>query len=277
MPSKIKEREALKSEAEMCSRFISIIPPEWIVYPETGGFDMLLVRKDDGFQIGVEAKLKLNAKVISQAEEERSSYSVLRPGPDCRAVLVPEDCGMDLMYLCGLLGLEVIKFKPKYSEEYATEYFGRHRIGSGFKDSFYPQLPSIRETNNSDEWYEFAPNERISLPEMIPDCGAGNPAPLTLTYWKIQSMKICITDLKRGFVTRTDFKYFNVSMPRWTQFGLAAWLKNNGDGTFNITDRAPDFKKQHPKNWEELLEKYDEWKRDFVSVETEKTKKAAKK
>lgn len=41
----------------------------WVAYPETGEWDLLIVRPEDGFQIGIEAKLSLNAIVLAQVLE----------------------------------------------------------------------------------------------------------------------------------------------------------------------------------------------------------------
>lgn len=271
-----KDRTPCKSEAEMCQRFIAIVPLEWIVYPETCGFDIVLVRKSDGFQIGIEAKLKLNAKVISQAAEQRSHYHVCDAGPDCRAVLVPDDTSGDMSCLCGHLGLQVIRLQTRYNDKYIEDYFPqRFRAGIGFKDSFSPDLPKEGDYNyiHGNNWYEFCHNSRLTLPDYVPDCEAGHPSPLTLTDWKIKAMKIAITCDKRGFVTRKDFEFFKISMPRWTQFGLAAWLRNMGDGTFQLTERAPNFKAQHPDNYQQIADNYDEWKRDFIDISHETTKR----
>ncbi|MBA4913889.1 hypothetical protein H2N59_12065 [Pseudomonas aeruginosa] len=49
----------VQSEAELCAAFIDEFNrvPGWTCYPETAGFDILVVH-EDGRQIGVEAKLQ---------------------------------------------------------------------------------------------------------------------------------------------------------------------------------------------------------------------------
>lgn len=37
----------------MCAAFIAALPEGWVAYPETGGFDIVLLRSADGFQIGI--------------------------------------------------------------------------------------------------------------------------------------------------------------------------------------------------------------------------------
>ena len=51
-------------ESDLCAAFLASLPEGWTAYPETAGFDILLGREVDGFQIGIQAKLRLNAKVI---------------------------------------------------------------------------------------------------------------------------------------------------------------------------------------------------------------------
>ena len=237
-------------ETDLCRAFIEAVPVEWIAYPETGGFDILLVRKEDGFQIGVEAKLKLNAKVISQAAEDAGHWYATRPGPDCRAVLIPDSVGSELAGLCRFIGLEVIRMRP--AEEQSV--YKRYRLSS-----FYPSLPTSRNYSGRD-WYEFAPSQRIAVPEFVPDVIAGSSSPIQLTPWKVKAIKIAVTLEKRGFVTRDDFKHFQISMSRWTVPG-AGWLIKNGSGGWIQGPKYPDFRLQHPINYGQIEEKFEVWKR----------------
>jgi hypothetical protein len=53
-----------------------------MVYPETEGWDILLVRVSDGFQIGIQAKLALNIGVINQClEHGQTTCEVLTAVP----------------------------------------------------------------------------------------------------------------------------------------------------------------------------------------------------
>lgn len=88
---KPKADKLFATEADLCAAFIaSIDADKWIPYPETVGWDILLVRKDDGFQIGIQAKQKLNTDVINQALDEYGHWSAARAGPDCRARWAPK-------------------------------------------------------------------------------------------------------------------------------------------------------------------------------------------
>lgn len=246
---------AFKKEKDLCAEFIKLVPNDWTIYPETGGFDILLVRKVDGFQIGIEAKLKLNAKVIGQAAEFIGSYYNCSHGPDCRAVLVP-DAGGDLSHVCRLLGLEVISLRV----ESIYVYRGMETEEKGFY-RFSPTLPRLEQSYQSDcEWFEFAPVERLRLPGYVPDTGAGDKSPITLTHWKINAMKLAILLDKRGYLTRKDFKDIGVSISRWIGCGLLAWLvPGKVKGCWVKSASFPDFSAQHPVNYKQIEADFDEW------------------
>jgi hypothetical protein len=238
------------AESDLCAAFMASLPDGWTAYPETAGFDILLVRKDDGFQIGIEAKLKLNGKVICQIAERTEEWYICRSGPDCRAVLVPEDASGELGGVCGLLGLTVIR--QAYTLEQAEK---RKKSTWSSMNGFHPELPRLSAHHSwNDRWHEFAPHSRCKVPDYIPDVGAGHSGPVMLTHWKIAAIKIAVTLEKRGYVTRQDFKHHQISMSRWTQGGwilrcVRGWEKG----------KLPDFKAQHPRNYVEIEADYDTW------------------
>lgn len=231
-----------EKEADLCNAFIAAIPDKWIAYPETGGFDILLVRKEDGFQIGVEAKLKLNAKVIVQVAERHESWYITSSGPDCRAVLVPAYTGGGLAEICKLLGITVIWMK--------------YHKKSWERSQFRPELPEIKSAYDHDDWHECCPQKRLEVPDWVPDVEAGNSSPVMLTFWKIGAIKLAIVLEKRGFLRRDDFKNFRINMSRWTQ---GKWIVQNGSGGWIRGDYFPDFKKQHPVNYGQIEGDYDKW------------------
>lgn len=229
-------------ESDLCAAFIAALPKEWTAYPETCGFDIVLVRAD-GFQIGVEAKLRLNAKVILQAAEDMRHYYVDRPGPDCRAVLVPEAHNSELATLCRLLCVTVVTHRPP-----------EHGV---IRSPIWPELPDGKDIYRNGQWYELAPARRIELPDWIPDVTAGASAPVALTDWKIRAIKIAVTLAKRGFVTRADFAFHKISMSRWTQGG---WIVKDGRGGWIPGPYLPDFRAQHPVNYPQIEADYEKWK-----------------
>lgn len=243
---------AFIKETDLCTAFIAALPKTWTAYPETGGFDILLVRKADGFQIGVEAKLKLNAKVISQAAENSSSWHACYPGPDCRAVLVPESVSYEMSAICNFIGLTVIRTREVDGQK--SRYWG---------EAFRPALPG-ENYSSEDNWFELVPFERLDVPDWVPDVMAGSPSPVSLTHWKINAIKIVVTLQKRGFVTRKDFKHFGVSMPRW--ISGTGWLIKDGKGGWIKGPHLPDFKVQHPVNYKQIAAEYEAWKSPEVEM-----------
>jgi hypothetical protein len=238
-------------ESDLCAAFISALPKDWTAYPETGGFDILLVRTD-GFQIGVEAKLKLNTKVILQAVEDCRHYYIDRPGPDCRAVLVPEAHNSDLAALCRMLCVTVVTYRSPEPHV--------------LRSAIWPELPSLEDRYWNDSWYELAPAKRLSLPEWIPDVTAGSSAPVALTDWKVRAIKMAVTLTKRGFVTRHDFAHHKISMSRWTQGG---WIVKDGNGAWIAGKDLPDFRAQHPVNYPQIEAEYERWQNPVAPARQE--------
>lgn len=228
-----------ESEVALCAKFIARIGADWTAYPETGGWDILLVRNADGFQIGIQAKLKLNVAVITQAIEDGWSYRATRPGPDCRAVLVPYSDAAGFGRIAGYIGLTIIRVSS-----------------DGYGQAFSPGLPRINRDFGED-WFECAPAQRHKLPEYVPDVAAGASAPLRLTTWKIAAIKVSVMLDKRGFVTRHDFKMLGIDYRRWiaVEYG---WLKVS-HGRYVAGPRLPDFRAQHPRVYDEITADADKW------------------
>ena len=78
-----KTRHSFRSEADLCSAFLAIFRREyaakWVAYAETEGWDILLVRRADGFQIGIQAKLTLNIAVVNQCLADGQSAGGVDP------------------------------------------------------------------------------------------------------------------------------------------------------------------------------------------------------
>jgi hypothetical protein len=134
----VKKSRAFAKESDLCAAFIDAIGKDWTSYAETAGWDILLVRNADGFQIGIQAKLKLNPFVLAQTLDEYQ-YEVAMPGPDCRAVLVPwDEVTAGLTYLSAYVGVTVIRMlAPK------PEPRGRRDRS----DRFEPSLRCIARTS----------------------------------------------------------------------------------------------------------------------------------
>ncbi|MCK5446370.1 MAG: hypothetical protein KAI73_12155 [Rhodospirillaceae bacterium] len=246
----------IKTERDLCAVFMAEVrgkygDNKWTVYPETGGFDILLVR-NDGFQIGIEAKLRLNAKVVSQALPARWYPSQGdNIGPDCRAVLVPAEgrINADFIKICECLGITVLLCRVIPENE---------RRWRRFNHAIQPELPSDAQWLYRDEWFECCPDKRITLPEFVPDCDAGCPSPLMLTPWKIKAIKIIVLLKKYGSVSRQDFKELKIDAGRWTQG--TGWLAlSEKRGIYVEGEQLPNLAFQHPKNYDEIEAAIDDW------------------
>lgn len=247
----MKRAKPFATEADLCARFIAAIGPDWTAYNETASWDILLVRKVDGFQIGIEAKLRLNTEVISQALEDYGAFYADHPGPDCRAVLVPADSQGGFGRICEYIGLTIIYVRSEQQVKDGTSFGYKPKI-------FEPGLPGDKHGINETEWYEWAPAHRHKLPDYVPDVAAGSPSPIQLTSWKIAAIKIAVILEKRGFLLRSDFKHINIDHRRWLPSG-AGWLVLDG-GAYRASVGFPDFRAQHPRVYEEIAADYDTWK-----------------
>ncbi len=195
----------------------------------------------DGFQIGVQAKLTLNAKVVRQACEAGGQDGLAAPSPDCRAILVPKGAvGDDMAEICRLLGLTVLA------------------VGDARHGSFTPALPRLKQDGAGKEWFERGPSRRIELPDHVPDVEAGVPAPLRLTAWKIKAIRIAVTLERRGFVLRDDFKHHKIDIRRWIA-PRTGWLVRKAPGWVRGPG-LPDLRAQHPRNWSQIEAAYDKWR-----------------
>jgi hypothetical protein len=239
-----------RTEAELCAAFIEAVPKGWIAYPETQGFDILLVHQD-GAQIGIEAKLILNTKVLVQVAQDRdSSYHGGRP--DFRACLVGRSVA-ETAALAKIIGVTVLELRASHSRS------GKYSI-------FPVGLPEMRAYKAGDYWYggqgpwhDEAPAERLTLPEYVPHVVAGRPAPIKLSGWTIAAMKACILAARLGYLTRQHFVELRLSPSRWFDGYWMIKGETRGQwvpGPSFPTDR---FKNQHPITWAEIEADWPKW------------------
>lgn len=239
----MKKQPRYATEAALCADFLKWVKsPErfrrdddtrWTPYAETAGWDILLVAQD-GTQIGIQAKLKFNMKVLTQSLPDRWDHWHDR-GPDYRAVLVSE-WDSDHERICNALGLALIGGS-----------------GHGWK---HPQFrPGLLENDGGGGWHYWSPRKREKLPEFVPDVVAGDSAPLQLTKWKIAALRITATLEVRGHVTREDFRQHGIDPRRWT--GPGGWLVPKSERMQDAGQyvRAPslDFDRQHPDVYAQVL------------------------
>ena len=240
-------------EADLCAAFIETLPKGWTVYPETAGFDMVLLHDATGTQIGVEAKLRLNAKVILQAADRFSRYH--HPGPDFRAVLVPHTS--ELAAVCALLGLTVLVVSKV--ERHVTQYDANR--GKAFFS--WPKLPTVERLDHwlgdRVSWYDQAPIDRLALPEYVPQVECGVPAPMTLSNWKIKAIKVCVWVERTGSITRDHFRAMKIDPGRWM---TGHWLKmGSARGTWIAGPSFPaaSYRKHHGLTYTQIEADFDRW------------------
>lgn len=222
-----------KTEADLCAAFI-----EWAArnsyrcYPETADFDILAV-DGDGWQIGIEAKLRMNVKVISQALPRYSAEI----GPDHRAVLVPS-MDSELREFCGFVGLEVFYCMTRWTDRRGLRHqFDRDRRW------------------RHEAMFDWNPKRRCDLPDYMPDVPAGVPSPIRLTPWKISALKVLARIEISGWITRKEIAVFGIDPRRWTA-GDGWLLPLDGDpkrgGRWRRGDRCPKFDQQHPEVYAQI-------------------------
>ncbi len=239
----MKKPKPFATEVDLCAAFLAALPAGWTAYNETAGWDILLVRDADGFQIGIQAKLKFNLAVLHQAIETSVGKWSSGAGPDCRAVLVPDGehaLGSISNYLC------------------LTTIVMRGATRERWQKAFEPELPDLGGTAWRAEWFELAPSKRETLPAYVPDCIAGDKAPIQLTPWKIQALKIAAILELRGWVNREDFRHIDIDHRRWIAGG---WLTVDmtTPGRWLKGKHYPDFPAQHPRNFEEIKADAETW------------------
>lgn len=239
----MKSAPAFKTEAELCAAFIKWADEQgWTAYAETADWDILLVRRSDGTQCGVQAKLRFNATLLRQVLPSRPCDDV---GPNYRAVLLPQ-CDFDIRDVCVAIGIELICFQDTFysGNLIETEPNRFERIDAR---SFGPALSHLR--------YDWNPAKQIPLPEFVPDVAAGASGPTKLTSWKIQALKVCAALEIDTFITTKRIRELGINPGRWIVPSMG-WLVKNPNGVRGEYIRGPRlrFNEQHPTVYRQILE-----------------------
>lgn len=229
----MKPEPVFKTEAELCVAFIEWATREgYRCYPETADFDILAI-DPEGWQIGIEAKLRLNLKVVSQALPRYGAEI----GPDHRAVLVPR-IDSELRDICAYLGIEVFYCMTRSRDS-------RRSVHHFARDTQWLR----------DAMFDWNPKRRCAVPEYMPDVPAGVPAPLKLTPWKIAALKVLARLEISGWITRKEISVFGIDPRRWTN--CEQWLLPfDGDpkrgGRWMRGPGCPRFDHQHPEVYSQI-------------------------
>ncbi|MBA1280334.1 hypothetical protein [Stutzerimonas stutzeri] len=236
--------EPIKTEAELCSLFINALNKQdgWVCYPEAAGFDVLIVH-EDGRQIGVEAKLALNAKVADQILPDHGDDYYGAPGPDHRLVIVSKitDASAGIAKMLHRLGVTVITPHAAWTS-------------NGHAHEFYLD-DLIRREADGKTWFghqflfDWSPAQRCHVPAVVSDLPAGVPSPVRLTPWKEAALRVVAQMRSQGFITAKQIAAHGIGATAWTQpsGSKPAWLaKGAARGQWVETDHMPAFDKQHP-------------------------------
>ncbi len=247
------------TEAALCNRLIECLNAAggWDVYPETGGFDILAVWKETGHQLGVEAKLQLNAKVADQILPAHWTSSVGR-APDFRAVLVPctTEANHGIARMLEMLGVQVLVPSEMYrhaSQPGDGVQRATARWGHVLRDPrpWDAAAGSLQEWSDT-AWFDWNPSSRCELPSIIPKVAAGVPSPIQLTPWKIGALKVLVDIELDGFTTAKGVRAHGIDPRRFC--ASDGWLQQLGEGRWG-RGRIPAFDQQHPEAYAELLAK----------------------
>lgn len=251
-------KAAFPAEADLCDCFIASLRAHggWTIYPETAGFDILCVYDKTGHQLGIEAKLSLNAKVIDQIlPHQYMGYAESGvPGPDFRGIVVPclTDANAGIAELLKVIGVKV--FTPEWKEVQREWRFRFSRYGDveGREPERYEYDSDTRPLLAWDmAWHDWNPPQRCTLPEIVPHVRAGVPAPTQLTPWKIGALRV-LADLELdGFVTAKSVRDHGIDARRFC--ATDGWLQMLGGGKW-ARGKIPAFDAQHPAAYAQVLE-----------------------
>jgi len=225
---KLQEAKSpFKSEVELCAAAISELTAEgWVAYPETCGFDIVLV--GHGWTVGVQAKLKANMAVLVQGLNNlRHDLTA----PDYVAILTDstKQNQDDFRAICSAIGIIHIPL-ARYDPVVGVRINLASKIIQSPLDFRCSGKP-------------------LELPEYIPDVPAGASGPVQLTPWKIAALKICAVVHITGTVDRSHFRRYHVDERRWWMMG---WLIVE-KGVYAKGPKMHELTDQHPVVWPQIL------------------------
>lgn len=224
-PTHVKNaRVNFGSETALCDAFAARARATgWAVYPETGGWDLLLVwtgeapvpspacekadaflsvsffskireiveeydgKLEAGMQLGIQAKLRANVDVLHQAVNGAEAHWA---GPDFRGVLVP-NTSEAFNAIASHLGLHVYVEDDREKMVYTPDVKWRAKA-------------------------------RVWVPPVVPSWSGGGKSPRTLSAWRVGALKICGLLRLRGWVTKAEFKEAGIEHRSWVS---REWIK----------------------------------------------------
>lgn len=231
----LKRTPLFASESLLCQSFAAACREQgWVPYPETSGWDLLLVKGE--VQIGIEAKLRPTLHLLAQAFERAGldeAHGQTR-GPQYVGLLVPEH-DFELAMLARGLG-----------------------FGEIYPDvrQYYDERPPFITWPDLDQgirhWQPMHFEKPAWLPPVVPTVAAGVPLPIQLTEWKVRALRLLALLEVRGWVTIADLRHFGMAPSRWYHRWLepgevkGRWVRRPG------VVLAQD---QHPEAFAAMVEK----------------------
>lgn len=220
------------NEAALCAAFVREFNAidGWTCYPETGGFD-ILVAHVDGRQIGVEAKMQLNAKVVDQILPRFATYYD-ECGPDYRLVIVPyiSDGAAGIAKMLRMLGVDTWE-----AQSNPDRYSGLFHIDT-----------KIHQGTGQHYWdparFDWNPAQRIKLPDTVPEVPAGVPSPVRLTPWKQGALRVLAHLHIHRRITVKQIHGYGIDSTMWTRHG---WLDRDAERGWWV--EALDCPRRHAK------------------------------
>jgi hypothetical protein len=203
-----KFKNPYKTENELCNVLIDYARLNgWKVYPETSGFDILLVKD---IQMGIQAKLKANIDVLAQVVKYDNA------SPHLKAILVPI-ASKEFREIANALKIFVI--------EAATLSWNFNT----WKEVWTKEIKISLDSYNKK--YLIMPKEECWIPDIEINVAAGIKSPKTITPWKIKAVLLCIKLRQFGFITSKDFKDEGLSMTIWKR---KKWIIDSGSKNGNL-------------------------------------------
>lgn len=205
-------KDPFKSEAALCATFVEVARAEGLkVYPETSGWDLLVVDPETGEQAGIEAKRRPNVDVLHQAmgNERRS-------GPSVHGVLVPSGSRAfaSVAWNLRIVVIEGWRLAPHMLEPSNRSSGAEPSI---VRDVLFEATP---------KWNHTKP---LWVPEVEVDTPAGVPAPKRVTPWKMSAVKMSLELVKGLEVTRKDVeKVWGMSFHIWRERWLDVTPRKRG-------------------------------------------------
>lgn len=245
-------KSLLPHEADLCAAFMREFNEldGWTCYPETGGFD-IVVAHSDGRQIGVEAKLQLNAKVADQILPSDGWHRYRAAGPDYRLVIVRgmSEASAGIAKLLEQAGVLVwaphVGQRRKGGQGWEFEAHADFGIRDKVRMADTPAVPAVHGHGHFGvAWFDWNPAERLVLPEVPPSLPAGVPAPIQMTPWKMGAIRVLARLRAQGHITAKEILSEGISPSMWTQ----RWLGRGAvRGQWIETAQTPKFDEQHPE------------------------------